>query len=183
MKKILILALLLVLAGCAVWQRVDNARAEAPDKSYTVDLPLGWVRLMLDSQAIALTRDGFALNRIYIQRLDLAKAFPQLKKHASAELLPSELAEQQIAEAKTAAKETVLTVLENAPTLVGGQPGYRLRLQQRNPRGLALDRVIYGCATAKGYFTLTYEAPALHYAARNLPEFEKTVASFRLAAN
>lgn len=183
MKLITLTVLALTLAGCAVWQRVDSPRAEAPDKSYSVDLPVGWVRLMQNAEGLEVTRDGLALNRIRVNRVDLAKAFPTLKKPAHADMLPSELAELQIAELKSVDKETVITVKENAPAMLGGQPGYRLHLQYRNPRGLGMDRIIQGCATAKGYFTLSYEAPGLHYLPRDLPEFEKTAASFRLAGN
>lgn len=185
MKRItvLVLTLALTLAGCAVWQRVDTPRAEAPDKSYSVDLPVGWVRLMLNTDGLEVTRDGLALNRIQVRRVDLAKAFPTLKKAANADMLPSELAELQIAEFKSADQETVISVHENAPAMVGGQPGYRLHLQYRNPRGLGMDRIVQGCATAKGYFTLSYEAPGLHYWQRDLPAFEKAAASFRLAGN
>lgn len=183
MKLITVLILSLTLAGCAVWQRVDTPRTEAPDKSYSVDLPQGWVRLMQAAEGLEVTRDGMALNRIRVNRVDLAKAFPTLKKAANPDMLPSELAELQIAEYKSADQETVISVKENAPAMVGGQPGYRLHLQYRNPRGLGMDRIVQGCATAKGYFTLSYEAPGLHYWSRDLPEFEKTAASFRLAGN
>lgn len=181
MKKLVALTLILTLAACAMWQRVDQARTEAPDKSYTVDLPLGWVRFLQDETGLTVTRDGFALNRIVVKRRDLDKAFPALKRPARADMLPSELAELQIAEAKTEAKDTVLSVRENAPALVSGQPGYRLRLQHKNERGLLFDRVIYGLVTPRGYFTLSFSAPALHYSARDLPSFEQLVASFRLA--
>jgi hypothetical protein len=96
-------------------------------------------------------------------------------------MLPSELAELQIAEVKTNANETVYTVRGNAPAQMDGQPGYLIHLQHRNERGLVFDRVIYGLATPKGYFTLTFSAPALHYSARDLPAFEQVVASFRLS--
>lgn len=181
-RRLAALAMLLTLSGCATWERVEQARADAPDKSYQVTLPQGWVRFMQDTDGIAVTRDGFALNRIHIRRHALDKAFPRLKKPASADLLPSELAELQIAETKTAAGETVVSVRDNAPALVDGRPGYRLRLQYRNDRGLVFDRVIYGLVTPKGYYTLTFNAPALHYAARDLPAFEQVVASFKLEA-
>lgn len=184
MNKHLIPAILLtlVLSGCAAWQRVDTAQTEAPDKSYTVELPVGWVRLMQQVEGIAVTRDGFALNNIHVRRLDLDKAFPKLKKAASADMLPSELAEAQIAELKRLADDMVVTVKANGPALIGGQTGYRVLVQYRNKRGLILDELIYGCATSKGYFVLSYEAPALHYSPRDLPIFEKVVASFKLAA-
>lgn len=182
LSKLAALALVSLLAGCATWERVDKAYAEGPDKSYSVDLPLGWVRFMQQADGIAVTRDGFALNRIAIVRRDLDKAFPRLKKGAKADLLPSELAELQLAEIKTSANETVITILDNAPALMDGQPGYRLHLQHRNERGLVFDRVLYGLATGKGYFTLTFSAPALHYSARDLAAFEQVVASFRLGA-
>lgn len=180
--RLVVVILLLTLWGCASWQRVDQSRTEAPDKSYRVDLPLGWVRFVQESDAIVVTRDGLPLNRIRIVRRDLAKAFPLLKKAAQPDMLPSELAELQIAEAKTAEKDSVVIVRDNAPALIDGQVGFRLHLQQKNERGLVIDQVIYGLATARGYFSLSFSAPALHYTARDLPVFEQMVASFRLSS-
>lgn len=182
LKTILALVSMLALFGCAMWERVDKAQTDGPDKSYSVDLPLGWVRFMPQSDGIAVTRDGFDLNRIHIVRRDLAKAFPKLKKPATADMLPSELAELAIAEAKTGAAETVITVKDNAPALVDGKTAYRLHLQHRNERGLVFDTLAYGLATPKGYFTLTYSSPSLFYSARDLPAFEKVVGSFRLTS-
>jgi hypothetical protein len=175
-----LLALILVLNGCALWQKVDTPLAEAPDKSYTVELPLGWVRWMQEPDGIAITRDGFDLNRIAVRRRALDKAFPTLKKAASDSMLPSDLAELQIAELKSQAKDMPITVKDNSPAQIGGQPGFRIHLQYKNDRGLPFDLVIYGLVTAKGYFTLGFNAPAVYYSGRFLGDFEKLVASFRL---
>jgi len=180
--RIIVLTLLAILAGCSVWQRVDRAHTEAPDHSYSVELPLGWMRFAPDSDGIDLTRDGFGLNRIEINRRALDKAFPYLKKGADPAMLPSELAEMQIAEAKSAERELLITVKDNAPALLDGKAAYRLHLMHKNDRGLAFDRVIYGLVTSKGYFTLSFTAPALHYSARDLPAFEKAVDSFKLTS-
>jgi hypothetical protein len=182
-RRLIILIALLIQAGCTMWQRVDSARAEAPDNAYSVELPLGWMRFMQETNGIALTRDGFDLNRIRIQRRDLDKAFPNLKKAALASMLPSELAELQIAEVKSEARDTVVTVKDNAPAMLGERVAYRLHLTYKNDRGLTFDRVIYGVATSKGYFTLGFTAPALYYSARELPTFEKVVGSFKLTSS
>lgn len=179
MKILRLLLPLLLLAGCSMWQRVDPPHAEAKAAAFTVQLPLGWMRFRPESDDIALTLDGFDLNHIEITHRALEKAYPRLKKPAKPAMLPSELAELQIAEEKTGAKERVILVKDNAPALLADQAAYRLHLGYKNERGLMFDKIVYGLVLANGYYTLSYSAPALYYSARDLPTFEQTVASFK----
>lgn len=182
MKRLMILALALSLAGCATWARVEKAQTAAPDNTYTVELPVGWVRLVLVQDRIQITRDGPLLNVIAITRLAGDKAFQKTKKTAQDNMLPSELAELQIAEMKSAGEPLAnMSVLENEPAMISGKPGYRLRVQFRNRQGLDFEQLVYGLADGKNYYVMLYQAPSLHYFQKSRPDFDRVVASFKLA--
>jgi hypothetical protein len=98
-------------------------------------------------------------------------------------MLPSELAELEIAEIKARDELTeALTVLENEPALVSGKEGFRVRVSYRNPRGLEIHEEVYGVVEQSRLYLLVYRAPRLHYFPKYYPDFQKTVASLQVAA-
>jgi hypothetical protein len=183
--RMLIPTLVLLLAGCVATppQRVDMPRTEGPDTSYTVDLPSGWIKQTApDNKALLVSRNGFLLEVIVFTRRSLKEAFPRSKKAATAEMLPAELAELEIAETKMGDEFTAaLKVLQNEPAEISGTEGYKLRMSYRNARGLEIQRVVYGFADKAAYYRIHYTAPRLYYFDTYYPEFEKTVASFKTA--
>lgn len=145
---------------------------------FTVALPAGWLRRPLSGSAVVASRDGFLLQSIVVERRAIDKAFPLSKKAARPDALSTELAEQEIAELKAGGSQlAALEVLENDPATLGGTEGFRLMYRHRTSRGLVVQHVVHGCATPNGYYRTEYLAPALHYFAPTLPDYESTVAS------
>lgn len=182
MRKLLpAAALALSLTGCVTLEVIEKGETTGPDGSYTVTLPMKWVRLTSASDRLVVTHDGFGLQRIVIRRVPADRAFLKLKKTADEKLLPSELAELQIAEIKSGdEKLSNLTVIENSPAPVGGKTGFRLHLQHRTETGLLFEHLIYGVVQKGHYYLISYHAPALHYFKKYQPDFDRTVSSFRL---
>lgn len=180
----LLLAWAVLAVGCSAWEPVpQGSRHDGPGQSYAVELPAGWLRSRGKSDLVRLTRDGFALEEIVIMRNPQKKPFVRLKKPVTADMLPSELAELQLAdferESETLAAARVIAM---APAQVGGRSGFRLHIAWTNDDGLPLGRVVYGVCDKDHYYMLGFEAPHLHYFDKHLPAFEAMVASFRLAA-
>ena len=145
-RRIAMVALCAALAGCIpAPARVDTPRTEGPDKAYTVDLPTGWIKQYTAENNLIVSRDGYLLQTLAVVRRPLKHAFERTKKDASDGMLPSELAELEIAEIKARDELTeALTVLENEPALVGGLEGFRVRVSYRNPRGLEIHEEVFG---------------------------------------
>lgn len=182
MKRSMLIVLAALLAGCVTPPaRVDVPFTEAQDKSYTVDLPVGWIRHFAQDGTLLVSKDGFALQTIGILHLKSELAFPKTKKSASDTLLPSELAELQIAEMKAETEQmAALKVVDNEPVLVDGREGFRVRTSYFTRRGLEINRVTYGLADKSGYYRIEYVSPKLYYFDRTFGDFEKVTASFRL---
>ena len=182
MRRIATVAVCTALAGCVPAPvRVDSPRTQAPDKSYTVDLPTGWIKQQTMQNNLIASRDGYLLETLAVVRRPLKQAFERTKKDATETMLPSELAELEIAEIKARDELTeALAVLENEPALVSGKEGFRVRVAYRNPRGLELYEEAYGVADKSSLYLLVYRAPRLYYFPRYYPDFQKTVASFRV---
>jgi hypothetical protein len=180
------LAIVLLLAGCAtgpVRVQADRTEVTAGDKSFVVTLPVGWVMEDAPDDALRLSRDGYLLEYVEIAHRQHAKAFPKLKKSASDAMLPSELAELQIAELKASGELLAnLTVVENEPVRLSGLEGFRVRAQYKSKRGLPFDLVVWGVADKRGYSTIRYNAPSLYYFDHYLPDVERIAASFRLTS-
>ena len=186
MTRMLATLSMLLLAGCVAQpQRVDKPHTEAPDKSYAVDLPVGWImQTAPDGKAMLVSRNGFLLEVIVFSKRPLNDAFPKTKKAATREMLPAELAELEIAEAKTQDEfAAALSVLENEPAEISGHEGFRLRVSYKNSRGLEIQRVVYGLADKNAYYRIYFTAPKLYYFDTYYPEFEKVIASFRMGSH
>ena len=182
MNRLILALTCILLAGCVPSAaRVDTPRTEALDKTYTIDLPSGWIRQYTERRDILASRDGFLLEVIAVVRRPLKEAFPRTKKAATDAMLPSELAELEIAELKVRDElAAALTVLENEPALVSGKEGFRLKVRYNNPRGLEIVEVVYGLVDDAAMYRVGFRAPQLYYFERYYPEFEKTVESFKL---
>ena len=184
MRRPTLLLVCLALAGCVPPPaRVDSPRLEALDKSYTVELPAGWIRQYTPDKNVVVSRDGFLLETLAVVRRPLKQAFQRTKKDVSETMLPSELAELEIAEIKARDEQTAaLTVLENEPAVVSGEEGFRVRVAYRNPRGLEFHEEVHGVVDKSGLYLLVYRAPRLYYFPKYHPDFQRTVESFRIAA-
>jgi hypothetical protein len=171
-----------VLAGCIPPPaRVDTPRTEALDKSYSIELPTGWVRQYTDERNLVASRDGFTVEAIAVVRRPLAKAFPRTKKAAAESMLPSELAELEIAELKARDELTsALRVLDNEPAQVSGREGFRLKVSYNTVRGLEIYELVYGVLDGAAMYRIVYRAPRLYYFQRYYADFVKTVESFTL---
>ncbi len=182
LRRTLLLGLLLAsLTACTPWARVDSSsRVETRTSDYSVELPLGWVKATDSSSGTFITRDGPALNAIFITRQPHDVKLPRTKRTTSADMLPHELAELALAEWKSNDATANLEVVSNTPTTLGGQPAVRLHIRYKNERGLPIERVMIGMVDAKGRLTLQYEAPGIVYFQRSLPDFEAMAASVRL---
>lgn len=170
----------LLLAGCVTWTRVEQLAMTGPGGDYSAEVPAGWMHADFLRDRIFLTRDGPAVQFIQILVVPHQKAFPMIEKSSAADMLPSELAELALAELKTESGLASLEVAENSPQQIAGRDGFRLHLRFRNGEGLRFERIVCGFAGREGFYTLTFQAPTLHFFARDHPEFEKVLRSFRI---
>ena len=183
MKELFLALLFAGAAGCVPPPaRVDVPLTEALDKAYTVDLPVGWIRHFAQDKTLLASRDGFTLQTIGITHLPAAQAFPKTKKSVTEGVLPSELAELQIAEMKAETQQmAALVVIENEPAVLDGRDGFRVRVSYHTARGLEVHRVTYGVPDKSGYYRIEYVAPKLYYFDATFADFEKVVSSMRIA--
>jgi hypothetical protein len=180
MTRILIAGLLLLaVAACTPWARVDSAGRQETKGDYALQLPVGWVKRTTGSDDFFVTRDGPALNAITVNRRPHDQKLPGTKRETSAAMLPHEMGELIIAEWKSNGATAHLEVLSNTPATLGGKPGVRVYVRWKNERGLPVERLIYALVDQKGRFTLQYEAPGIVYFQRGLPDFEAMVKSVR----
>ncbi len=176
------LVLLLGLFGCATpnWQMVKSDHVQYISEHFSVRLPSNWMRFGQESEGLLLSRDGVALQVITLSHAAHEEAFSPLEIISSSSLLPSELAELTIRLLKSQQGMRALQVIANQPAEIAGEYGFRLQLGFENQQGLNYQGVLYGLATEKRFFLLSFYATEIYYFQRDLPVFEKLVGSFEL---
>lgn len=174
-----LMAILFSLAGCATWARIETPGMKGPDNRYTLEVPVGWVHAAFVKDSIVLSKDGPGLNLIEVKHRTKDQAFTATKAALTEDLLIGEVAEYFIAEFK-ASSETQVSHLSTEPATVSGLPGFKVRLETINAKGLVFDILAYGTRDDAFFYYLLYMAPRLYYYEKDLGQFEKLVASFRI---
>lgn len=163
------------------------------NSTLTVTPGIDWNRLgpRLGRNAEAWTLDGHSLNDLnfYAGVADGATLFREVDRRNrplprfSATMLAPEIVQIFESTYRVAARTSLFEVGEVSPATFAGHPGvrftYRFTIQDEEVRrnGEATGAVIGG-----KLYLISYEAPAIHYFARNLADYRAIVASATLAA-
>jgi hypothetical protein len=177
---------LLVLEGCVTppWEMVQS-RYVPESKELELELPAGWKQynlLQKDDPTVmrALTRDGFALQAVFLKRMTLEMEFKNTKKKLSQGMLPQEVAEVFFDDVRSDPNKTNQQVLEQGPIKLGERSGFKILYSYQTKTGLKKQGLCYGLLNESTLYALVYEAPIRYYFARDLTTFEKIKDSFRI---
>jgi len=190
--------LLALLGGCAqtpYWTLTDNDNRVLKSTSFEMTVPAGWTRtttadtweqvkvddkpqtLLLEQ--VTASRDGVSLHAITVTRRYPDTAFPTIKKKASANMQPLEVADLYVSELRKRYGLERLKVLSNKPAQINGKQGFELTMEFKNDDGLRIRIVSNGFVDKTGFYTINYRAPVLYYYDRDYSDYAKLVRSFR----
>ncbi len=180
MKKLLIVLMLLVTAGCGPWVRTEGPFTSKA-QNFSVNIPQGWM-LSNTEKIFLITRDGTLLQRIVCirQGLSAEKQFSHTRKRVTSGMLPQELADVVLDDFQSNAVNQDFTVEENAPAAVAGKPGFKARFAFRTKDGLPYRCLYYGFISGDWFYGIFYIAPQRYYFDKDLGTFENVIKSFRL---
>lgn len=145
-----------------------------------MELPQGWMKANGIDNGLVATRDGFNLQTLRFRRLPLGKALPHTKKVLADGMRPDEVAEVLIDDIRSDGTALGLQVVETRPATVAGQPGFRAVVSFRDPDGLRFKATTAGVIVDGYAWQVTYVAAARYYYDRDLPLFEKALASLKI---
>jgi hypothetical protein len=185
MKRILATVFLFLLAaGCAsvppkpVWVPAEATYNEEK-ANYAVELPTGWMRLNTED-AVRITRDGFPLQAIGVDRYKVGESLKQTKKKFEKGMLPQEVSAILIDDITLVEGLASSDVIENVPAQFAGIDGFRVVLLLHFKNGEERKYAMYGGMSGDWVFEIYYTAPPRHYFGRDMETFEGVVRSFRL---
>jgi hypothetical protein len=201
-RKLLIVVAIAMLVNAqpseaTSWKRIQKPLAISVDKTFSTELPVGWVRAFDDDNVIVATQDGAGIQLISAVRTRYKDAFKKLetKKQKKANqrklpkdrkfvlqagMLPTEVAELVIADIQSGNEFSHVRVISNEAAVIDGNPGFRIHFKYKNAKGLQFDHIIGGFIDDKNLYRLVYRAPSKIYFDRDLDEFEKALSSFKV---
>jgi hypothetical protein len=180
------LLLALLAAPAQAWKIAESGAPFSHKSSgYSVQFPVGWkYNKLLFSDESGATRDGPALQTIFVDFRSHKSAFRAIKQKSSEAMLPQDLAQQLVADMTKERGLENVTTLADEPTELAGRPAFRLKFEYRLPvqRGAIRYReIIVGTVNEKGLYLVGYRAPVLHYFDRDAAVFDQTLATFAIA--
>ncbi len=181
MRRFLLIVLIFI-AGCVeTWKQVGGLY-ESGSLNFSVDLPKGWMGLNT-KEGLLLTRDGVLLQNIFIERFKVDKELKYTKKKLKKDMLPQEIAEVIIDNINS--NQTILNfkLLENIPVKINEFPGFKTLFTYKTKDGLRYNSIYYGFLAKEWFYSISYTAPARYYYDKDIQNFEKVFASFRLNKN
>ena len=185
-RALVLLTGMAVAAPAAAWKIVLEGQPFKHEKSgYSIQYPAGWryIKMPFGDETVA-TRDGIWLQQVFVDFRKHKKAFPALKKDATPDMMPQELAEKYVADMTSAGGLQNMEVLSDEPTLLAGRPAFRVHLAYRSAVDVGSVRyqaIVIGANSPQGIFLVGYDAAVLHYFAHDVETFEKTLATFAIA--
>lgn len=179
-KLALVVAFGLLTSACGpYWTRVKTPEMTAPDQSFSIRAPVGWVWASGAADRLAFTRDGPFTHWMEVLRRDHNKAFANTERSVAADTLPSELAQYEVAELRAELQMNDLELVHSEAVTVGGKAGFEVLVQYRTPKGLRVHILTRGFADESGLYLFRYRAPRLHFYERDYDIFDGIVRSFR----
>lgn len=169
-----VLALAAACAGPSVeteWQRVETPHFVSADERFSLELPLGWVR-----SGGVLARDPDGQHSISFNAGPVLSGEDALAVDASAPELLQAMSEQ-------IAAQPGVELFDCRAVKLDGLPAFRAHFAHEPADGSApsgrREHLLYGAIDGEMLYAFALEAPAGADFARDLPEFEDMVASFR----
>ena len=194
MKKVLKLLYVLIASlsinACVStqWKATNGKEIADAHKRFKIKAPSGWMQLAANSDSIVISRDGLSLQSIKVGAIrenDLQAIMRKIARDKNkslklASLLPSELAGIVVSIFKNRKQTSNIKVLVNEPATIGTNiTGFRLSMVYKTDSGLQVKREVYGYAKESTLVFIMYQAPKIHYYARDLSTFRRIIASFR----
>ncbi len=189
-----IMAAALVAAPALAYKLVPHGQPIAVAKSPLTVVPaIDWNRMQKrpGRNAESWTLDGIPLNEItfYGGIADNESLFREVNRRDkplprfAATMLAPDVVQLFESSYRLAGGSALFTVDSVAPAMFAGQPGFRftysfvLQSEEVKRTGEATGAVIGG-----RLYMITYEAPAIHYFARNVADYRVVAASARIGA-
>ena len=178
---IFLIVLVIIMCGCAAWQLVKVER-KWKYSNLEANIPGGWMKFNSPTDILFLTRDGELLQtiRIYRYQTEKNKELPISKKKFSNNMLTQEIAELIINEIGLRKGTQNLKLLEDTPTKVGGQEGFKLEYTFNTADSLQIKSIIYGFKDNKFIYLIQYQAAQQYYFDKDIVTFQKFINDFRV---
>ncbi len=188
-QAVVVILAVLILAGAASAADIELEGKMVKKRPFSFFLPTKWWNPFIfgvprkrarNEKELLYTKDGFALDAIQFRSRPINGPFDNTKKKLSEGMGPFEMAQVVIDDLELNKHMPGFKVLENKPVTVCDLPGFRIVYAYTDNGTLEYKSVYYGLQNQKTYYTIRYEAPAIHYFDTYLPTFERMVKSASL---
>ncbi len=179
MKKLTVLVMLILLAGCASTWKQAGGRYESTSQNFVVEIPQGWMELD-STDYLLISKDGPFLQYMYAKRRHVDQPFEHSKMRMQKGMTPEEAAKVLLNEISSDQSLYGLEVTEQSSVEIGGHQGFRIQFSYENQTGPKIKTIYYGFLDGEWLYNIRYSAAERYYFDKDLETFDKFVRNFRL---
>ena len=169
---------LLFIFSCASAAK-ERSLKKLPDADFSVAIPDGWWKPEYTNKYL-ITKDGPYLQYVFIQQRPINKSFRYTQKKIKSGMLPQEAAGIIIDELASDRLLMNFKVIENTPTTIDGQDGFKILFTYKDKKGAPFKTLYYGFINGGSFYNLRYCAALRYYFDKDIAEFEQIKSSFKL---
>ena len=148
---------------------------------FVVKIPENWKKYKpVKDSSLVITRDGLELQQIFISMKTTESNLEYTKRKANESMMSQELAELFIDNLKSDEKLMNLEILDNIPSVINGQNGFKFVYKFKTKDGLKKKGIMCGFNKGKRIFTLDYVAPEQVYFEKDIRKFENICETFKV---
>jgi hypothetical protein len=179
MKKLTVLVMMILLAGCASTWKQAGGRYESSSQNFVVEVPQGWMELNT-TDYLLVSKDGPFLQYMFAQRRQVDQPFQHCKMRMQKGMTPEEAAHVLVSEISADQSLYGLEVTEQSRVQIDGHQGFRIQFSYENKTGPRIKTVYYGFLDGEWFYNIRYSAAERYYFDKDLETFNNFVRNFRL---
>jgi hypothetical protein len=159
---------------------VAHGRSVIPGTQCSIEMPAGWTWVEAKSDRLMASHDGIDLACIEVVSSPIAEAFLGVRNKTADDLDADKLADLSLADTKArGAKDGAgaVEVVESRVETFSGERGFLTHMRIASRSGLSYDHLQADFIHAGRVIRIHYQAPSIHYFARDRQAFDRALAS------
>ncbi len=178
-RLLVLVAAVTILNGCVTWKQVTVSNKTVTQSGMSLDLPVGWVSIKLNSNLNIVSKDGPSLNSIAIETSPFKTISKVLKVSVDNSLDMLEASKKFIAFWSKNRGITDFDIVKEDYVEIVGKGYFIVEWTFKDENGMTVRQISQGTVHGNNIVTITFAAPNIYYYGENVETVKEVFSSVR----